>query len=60
MIIAVFHLKDVNECEDPSRCAANATCKNLDGSYDCNCSASESHLCFGTYMYTPTGKDANY
>ena len=58
MIIVVFHLKDINECEDLSRCAENATCTNMDGSYDCNCSAAESHLCFGTYMYKPTKKDA--
>ena len=39
--------EDVDECEDLSRCAENATCSNLDGSYDCNCSAAESYLCFG-------------
>ena len=59
VIIAFFHFIDVNECVDLSRCAENATCTNLDGSYECNCSAAESHLCFGRYMYKPTGKKRN-
>ncbi|XP_020623484.1 fibrillin-2-like [Orbicella faveolata] len=42
--------EDVDECENLSRCAENATCTNLDGSYDCNCSAEESHHCFGNTL----------
>ncbi|KAL9954036.1 hypothetical protein ACROYT_G041524 [Oculina patagonica] len=41
---------DADECEEPAHCAENATCINLDGTYDCNCSGAESHLCYGTTL----------
>ena len=44
-----LYVADVDECVERGRCAENATCTNLDGSYDCNCSAAESHFCFGMF-----------
>lgn len=57
MAVFFFYVKDVDECGDPARCAENATCINLDGSYECNCSAAESHLCFGMYSLSGIGSN---